>query len=329
MLRCAVAGILLRSSLCTDESLHSAALLRWADRIRPAWDHAHSGAAVLTHRKIWEWVFIIEALAERGQFGAGRRGLGFGVGQDPLAALFASEGCQIVATDISQVDLKDAEWIRSQQHASSLWQLNQDGICEPALFARSVRFREVDMRHIPPDLHDFDFTWSACALEHLGSLYAGLEFVLRQMDCLAPSGFAVHTTEYNVSSNSGTVGVGATVLYRKRDVDELVRQLRSLGHLVEVDYDTGTAPADLHVDRPPWSSPHLKIALGRHVVTSLALVIQKGPAGATRPWRPDARWRLRRAIGRLRFGATAHGGALFRRLRGMVVRHRGALPSPA
>ena len=38
-------------------------------------------------------------------------------------------------------------------------------------------YREVDMRAIPTDLRGFDFAWSSCALEHLGSLGAGMAFV--------------------------------------------------------------------------------------------------------------------------------------------------------
>ena len=59
-----------------------------------------------------------------------------------------------------------------------------------------MRFRAVDMNDIPPDLRGFDFTWSSCALEHLGTLRAGADFVVEQMTCLRPGGVAVHTTEY-------------------------------------------------------------------------------------------------------------------------------------
>jgi hypothetical protein len=298
--------------VCTEESLNSPELLGWADRIRGAWDRTNSGAPVLTHRKIWEWVFIIEALAERGLLGEGHTGLGFGVGQDPLAAVFASHGCQIVATDLQGAG---SGWTATNQHASGLAQLNRDGICDPAVFNRAVRFRGVDMRDVPGDLRDFDFTWSACAFEHLGSLTAGQEFILRQMDCLRPGGFAIHTTEFNVSSNRGTVGVGDTVLYRKRDLDHLIRELRSLGHAVEIDYRTGTSPADLYVDYPPWPGPHLKIQLGRYVATSMAIVIEKGPAGRTRQWQPNRVWRARRIGERMRFKAASRRRGITRRLK--------------
>jgi hypothetical protein len=300
-----MAGFRLQSCLCTEESLNSPELLGWADRIRSAWDRSHSGLPVLAHRKIWEWVFIIQALAERDQLDQGRKGLGFGVGQDPLAALFASQGCEVVATDVSVVEDADSPWLATNQHASGLAQLNQDGICDPSLFDRAVRFREVDMRSIPKDLRDFDFTWSACAFEHLGSLAAGHEFILRQMDCLRPGGYAVHTTEFNVSSNKGTVGVGDTVLYRKKDLDDLVKVLRSLGHSVEIDYETGTTPADLYVDHPPWSTPHLKIQLGQYVATSMAIIIEKGQSGRTKQWKPNPKWWAHRIRERMQFGVSS------------------------
>jgi len=282
--------------MCTEETLMDPVMLAWADRIRAAWDRTNTGAPVLTHRKIWEWVFIIEALHERGMLGHGRRGLGFGVGQDPLAALFASLGCRIVATDIG-ADRAGAGWVESGQHAAGVDALNRDGICDPADFEERVTFRTVDMRAIPADLlrGEFDFAWSACALEHLGSLAAGQEFLLRQMDCLRPRGVAVHTTEFNVGSDRDTVGVGDTVLYRRRDVEYLAAALRSLGHGIELDFDPGSTPADRHVDTPPWGGPHLKIQLERFVTTSLGIIVEKSAADDAPSWHPDRRWAARAA----------------------------------
>ena len=70
------------------------------------------------------------------------------------------------------------------------------------------------------------------------------------MRCLRPGGVAVHTTEYNVSSNEDTLETGGTVLFRRRDVDDLERRLRDAGHSIDIDYTEGTTPADLHVDVP-------------------------------------------------------------------------------
>ncbi len=84
---------LLRSQLCSAESLRSPELRAWAQRLRPMWDAGGvDGRDVMLHRKMWEWLFIAEALAERGMLAEGRRGLGFGVGQEPLVAAFAATG---------------------------------------------------------------------------------------------------------------------------------------------------------------------------------------------------------------------------------------------
>ena len=115
------------------------------------------------------------------------------------------------------------------------------------------------MNNIPSDLRNFDFTWSSCAFEHLGSLEHGLRFVLRQMGCLKPGGFAVHTTEYNVSSNRETVDETQTALFRRQDIERLVSDLRDDNHVIDVDFTTGRTPADLHVDEPPFTETHLKM----------------------------------------------------------------------
>ena len=279
--------MVLRSQLCSAESLRSPALRAWADRLRPMWagddgDGDGDGVGrrdVMLHRKMWEWLFVAEALHERGVLAPGRRGLGFGVGQEPLTALFAAEGCDVVASDQPRHAAVAGGWTdSSSEWAGSLENLNQWGLCAQEEFTRRVRFRAVDMNAIPRDLRTggFDFTWSSCALEHLGTLEAGADFVVEQMDCLKPGGVGVHTTEYLVSSNELTVEAGGTVFYRRRDIEALVARLRKLGHDIDVDYSEGTAPEDLHVDVPPYSDVHLRTELAGYVTTSLALVVTKG-----------------------------------------------------
>ena len=63
---------LLASQPCSFASLTSAPLLEWAERLRPTWDHDGSAGAVPLHRKLWEWFFITEALAERDMLRPGR-----------------------------------------------------------------------------------------------------------------------------------------------------------------------------------------------------------------------------------------------------------------
>jgi hypothetical protein len=266
---------LLRSSLCTEASLKSPEFLGWADRIRKAWDLDGSGVQVLTHRKLWEWLFIVQALFERGRLEPGKRGVGFGVGRDPMASLFASFGCEIVATDLDAEAAAEGGWVQTVQYPTDRSDLNRYGLCDPSEFDRLVSFRVVDMNRIPADLKGFDFSWSACALEHLGSIRAGQRFLVEQMKCLNPGGVAVHTTEFNVGSRFRTIKSGHDVLFRRRDVEALVERLRREGHTIDVDLDPGDSAADRHVDVAPYTSTHLKIRFGRYVTTSLGLIIEK------------------------------------------------------
>ncbi len=262
---------MLRSRLCTQDQFQTSQYIYWCRQMHELYRF---------HRKQWEFCYIAQALYERGMVGPGKKGLGFAVGLEPLPSLFASYGCEIVATDLDVESARQAGWVDTNQHMADRDGLNNRGICEREAFNRLVSCRAADMNDIPPDLKVFDFTWSSCAFEHLGSIQLGLEFVLNSLKCLRPGGVAVHTTEFNVSSNSDTLSTGGTVIFRRRDIEELAHRLRAEGHKIELDFDLGNGPADYYVDRPPYhSAPHLKLHLDRYVSTSIGLIIRK--AGAT------------------------------------------------
>jgi hypothetical protein len=274
----------LTSQLCTHASLTSPELRVWSDRLRPMWDPAGDDPRpVMLHRKMWEWLFICQALSERDMLRPGRRGLGFGVGREPLVPLFAALGCEVVATDLEPDRAQAAGWTATgDEYSGGLEGLHDERLCPRDEFVRRVRYRHVDMNDVPDDLQGFDFTWSSCAFEHLGDLRAGTDFVVEQMRCVAPGGVAVHTTELNVSSGDRTVAAGPTVLYRRRDIEELAARLRGLGYRIDVDLTEGIAPADGHVDVPPFSDTHLRTTLGEFVTTSVGLVIEKPAQPARR-----------------------------------------------
>lgn len=227
---------------------------------------------VTWHRKWWEFVFIAHHLQRSGKVRQGARGLGFGVGREPLPALFASLGAEILATDAPD---DTGGWVETGQHAKNLDPLRFPEIVSDDEFYRLVSHRPVDMNAVPDDLTGFDFLWSSCCFEHLGSLRRGMDFVRRSMDCLAPGGVGVHTTEFNVSNNEQTLDEGGTVLYRARDLEQLVDELRADGHDAE---PFRVSPyghhLDGHVDLPPYSSPHLKLAFAGYVCTSAGIVVR-------------------------------------------------------
>lgn len=227
----------------------------------------------LCHRKQWEWCYTVAALEERTMLQPGRRGLGFGVGTEPLTSYFAARGCDIVATDMPAQNPDHASWADTDQHARTLGQLNQHGLCAPEVLSRRVSFEPVDMTAVPEHLTDFDFVWSCCAMEHLGSLDAGADFVVRSMDCLKPGGVAVHTTEFNVSDGERTVEKGPTVAYRRSDLEELASRLGEQGHHVDLCFELGRTRADLHVDVVPFTNTHLRVMLDEYVITSFGLIV--------------------------------------------------------
>ncbi|MEL6124314.1 MAG: methyltransferase domain-containing protein, partial [Bacteroidota bacterium] len=233
------------------------------------------------HRKQWEFVYILQVLENAGLLREGSRGIGFGVGVEPLPAVFANFGCDIVATDLGVEDAKGLGWISTNQHARELSQLNDRGICPPEKFKKHVKFEPADMNQISEHLTDesYDFTWSACSLEHLGTLKKGLNFVKNSLRCLKPGGIAVHTTEYNVGSNSDTLTEGGTVIYRQKDIENFISEIRHIGHEMTFNSATGSHTLDKYFDVPPYREDfHLRLLIDPYITTSVGLVIKKTEA---------------------------------------------------
>lgn len=256
------------STLCRQESFEQPYFAYWARELNIGLSY---------HRKVWEHVFICQALWQRGAIRPDAKALGFGVGREPLAAYFAGKQVNIVATDLAGEDAAALGWSATDQHAANISSLWYPGVCSRADFDQRVSFRVCDMNQIPEDLCEFDFCWSACSLEHLGSIDHGLRFIESSLECLKPGGWAIHTTEFNMSSNTHTISEGGTVLYRQRDLEELADRLKAQGHAIApLDLNPGLAPLDRYIDVAPFrNEPHLKLALEGYATTSIGLIIQK------------------------------------------------------
>ena len=254
----------------------------WFDRSRTTLNipPVDAQAKGISWRKAWEWAAILEVLDSREMLEKGRKGIGFAVGTEQLPSIMAKRSVSVLATDLG-ADEATEKWTSTGQHAASLDALFHPFFVSRQIFDRQVSFQPVNMNHLD-DLpsEEFDFAWSSCALEHIGTLDDGLNFVLNCMRLLKPGGIAVHTTEYNVSSNRETIADGGDCIYRRQDIERLdgMLQLRSCG-LESVDFDAGWHPNDLNFDRRPFFSGngvHLKLELYGHVATSVLLVCQKG-----------------------------------------------------
>lgn len=270
----------LTSGVARQDHVEAPWLRHWCARL---------GMVPLYHRKVWEECFAAQALWEAGMLAAGRSGIGFAVGREYLPAFAAAHGMRVLATDLRPKDPRARMWHESGQHAGEADHLFLPHLVDRASFDANVRFREVDMADIPPDLlaGGFDCLWSVCAFEHLGSLDAGMEFVIRAMACLRPGGLAVHTTEFNTDPDGPTPSRGTTVLYQRRHIEALGERLARAGHhLLPVDFAGGEGLLDRFVDLPPFhnpdgsqavpDAPHLRLSLRGHVATSIGLIIRAG-----------------------------------------------------
>jgi SAM-dependent methyltransferase len=214
-------------------------------------------------RKLWEYAFVLQVLWEAGYLDAGHAGLGFAVGTEPLPSLFASRGLSIVATDLDLKDQRTPQWHQSGQHSAAIEDLFKPDLVDRPTFLSACKFRAVDMTEIPNDFDNaFDFCWSMCSFEHIGSIERGLEFVQNSIKCLKPGGIAIHTTEYNFEIAHETADNCGIVLFQRRHIEELGRRLAVEGHMLRpVDFSSGSGMLDYFIDVPPYpfwdGSPHL------------------------------------------------------------------------
>jgi hypothetical protein len=198
---------------------------------------------------------------------------------------------EIAATDAAPEQAQSSAWIDTNQHSTHVDSLFMPHLVDRMTFDRNVALRYVDMNAIPADLQGYDFCWSICALEHLGSIANGLAFIRNSLNTLRPGGLAIHTTEFNFLDDEKTIDNWPTVLFQRRHFLELAKQLTTDGHLVApMDFGIGNKPLDKFIDVPPFahdfpaairdewgpSAPHLKISIDGFASTCFGLTIVKG-----------------------------------------------------
>lgn len=267
----------LPSLVCLSTDWFSDWLPYWAEKM-------HMQPAL--HRKIWEFAFIAQVLYGNDLLRTGRRGVGFGCGREPLASFFAAQGCSVLATDLSAHDSRSRNWSCGDQHADSVENVWVRSLCSEEAARRNLRFQSADMNDVPEELHGrFDFCWSSCALEHLGSIENGLRFIRHSARCLKLGGIAVHTTEYNLEAGR-KLDNHPTVLFQRSDLDRLAMDLAEEGvQLQPIVERGGDAFLDGYVDTPPYPNPnsvgstlsmlHLRLVVASFRTTSVGLVMRR------------------------------------------------------
>lgn len=264
----------LTGKLCTQDDFETDWLLYWSRELR---------TIPYYHRKIWELCYICQVLFAEGKLAPQQRGVGFGSGQEPLPSLVAKYGVYVMATDLDQNRPEADVWRMTHQHAATAESFRRRDICPDDQSLANIEFRAIDMNSIPHEFQ-FDFCWSACALEHLGSLAKGLEFVENSLRSLKPGGVAVHTTEFTLDEGE-TVDNYPTVLFQSSHLIEFADNMRQKGYeVVQCDFNAGSGVLDRFVDLPPWTHDlyippqhfaHLKLNIDGFTCTSVGMIIKK------------------------------------------------------
>lgn len=241
--------------VCTADQLDWPEMHRWAEKL----------GQVKRERKVWEIAYIMRALEERGLLGAGKCALGFGVGREPIPALLAAAGCDVLATDQFAHLVNKKAWVETGQHASGVGDLAYDAVCARQELHERVRFRPIDMRALPGDLGTFDAVWSNCSLEHIGGIRLSVRFVREAMQYVRPGGVAVHTVEFNLSSDDHTIMHPDLVVFRRKDLHALFLDLERDGFALDWYFPKLPRPAE----------QHLGLKIGSIWATSYGIIIAR------------------------------------------------------
>lgn len=245
------------------------------------------------HRKLWEYGFVLQTLFEHDMFG--KQGLGLACGTEVVPSYLIAQGCTITAGDkpFTQDDHAQEGWASSQQYTQSKESLYHEKLVGRSIFNDNFTLAYVDMNHLPHDLYeDFDFCWSICAIEHLGSIRHGLEFLKNSLRLLRKGGISVHTTEFNLFSDKTTIDNWGSVLFTKKDLSCLSDEIIQAGGLLySFDFDMGDGLFDRYIDMPPYphqsvmgigsplpaleSCPHIKLLVDGFPATCVGVIIQK------------------------------------------------------
>lgn len=229
------------------------------------------------HRKQWEYFLALQTVwASTGGDLSGKRAIFFGVGLDPIPALLASLGAEVLVTDYRSGPNSEA-WRNTGQLSENLLELNSRALCPDDVFEEKCSYREVDMNQIPVEFEgEFDFVFSFCSLGHIGGYQKGLDFIIHSGSVLRPGGVAVHTTEIDLSGHLRVLESPDLSLYRRADLERTLKRLTEEGFQVpEHRFHPGPGFADQYLDKEPFSSTHLRHDVLGHETTAFGFVFSR------------------------------------------------------
>lgn len=243
------------------------------------------------HRKNWEQSFIMQVLFEHGMLNEGKRGCGLGCGKEPLPSYFVKKGCNITAGDKPDKN-NNGNWVEGGQYTESLSDLFYKNIVDFNDFKEKLELRYIDLNKIPQEFFGlYDFCWSVCVIEHIGSIQAGLDFLKNSLRLLKPGGISVHTTEFNYLNTPQTIDNCGSVIFKREHIEQLSENILKLGgKVIGSNFSYGNGIFDIYIDNPPYfhqkieginmqyppyDVPHIKLNIDGFPATCFGIIIKK------------------------------------------------------
>jgi hypothetical protein len=138
----------------------------------------------------------------------------------------------------------------------------------------NVQAQQEDLQFLSADLFEqYDFTFSAHALDDAGSIALGARFVIDSLAALRPGGLAVFVAELDLAALPGTSGrvvntpAGDVVVWTRADVERLSKDVARLGYEMgkvcwasEKEADRLLSPTNVPRVLPPPKSGSLALA---------------------------------------------------------------------
>jgi SAM-dependent methyltransferase len=151
------------------------------------------------HRKTWEWLQCVFGLRKLGILNENSRGLGVGVGHEPLIYLFANEAKEIVATDLYD---PDSIWAKAGAYEGDREMLTNPDKYAPFPYRRDrLAVLDMDGLNLRFPENSFDFVWSCCSIEHFGGHEKAARSMREMERVLKSGGVLALTTEFILDQN--------------------------------------------------------------------------------------------------------------------------------
>ena len=148
------------------------------------------------HRKQWEFAMIFLALRKLGFLEADKTGLSMGGGTERVLYSIAKHVKKLFVTDLYD---ENTSWDCART-------LNPDDLIKnnmpSEITTNNITALKMDMRSLDFEDNTFDFCYSSCAFEHIGSFDDFGQHLDEVYRCLKPEGVYVFTTELQLGNTT-------------------------------------------------------------------------------------------------------------------------------